>query len=203
MSAKVLTILLAVLVTIISMANALDVNATHKVTFQIKSNNENFGNITMVLFGSIVPKTVKNFATFATPAGFNGKTYKGSIFHRVIKKFMIQGGDMIKKDGTGSASIYGGRFDDENFTLKHSEPGLLSMANAGKNTNGCQFFITTVATAWLNDKHVVFGKVIDGMDVVHKIENVKTGAHDKPLHDVVIAETHVEEVQQKVTLKNQ
>ena len=148
----------------------------------------------MKLYMDITPKTAENFRALCTGEKGVGKLgkplhYKGCAFHRVIKDFMIQGGDFTKGDGTGGESIYGEKFADENFAMKHTRGGLLSMANAGQNTNGSQFFITSTSTPHLDGKHVVFGHVVSGMDIVRQMEKVeKETGKDKPLQDLVIVD---------------
>ncbi|KAG5124959.1 hypothetical protein JHK82_031696 [Glycine max] len=160
---------------------------THKVYFDVEINGKEAGRIVMGLFGKAVPKTAGEKGT-----GKSGKPlhYKGSSFHRIIPSFMLQGGDFTHGNGMGGESIYGEKFADENFKLKHTGPGLLSMANAGPDTNGSQFFITTVTTSWLDGRHVVFGRVLSGLDVVYNIEAEGTQS-GTPKSKVVIVDSGV------------
>lgn len=168
--------------------------ANPKCFLDVSIGGELEGRILIELFSDVVPKTAENFRALCTgEKGIGPNTgvplhFKGSCFHRVIKSFMIQGGDISAGDGTGGESIYGLKFEDENFELKHERKGMLSMANSGPNTNGSQFFITTTRTPHLDGKHVVFGKVLKGMGVVRSIEHTPVGERDCPTVDVVIAD---------------
>ena len=177
--------LFTALVALVRASDPLD-TITQKVYFDIEVDGESYGRIIFGLFGNTVPKTAANFATLcdgSAGVGNAGKPlhFKGSKFHRIIPGFMAQGGDFTMGNGTGGESIYGNKFNDENFTIKHTKPYLLSMANSGANTNGSQFFITFKSTPWLDGRHVVYGEVVEGSDIVDALEKLgsNSGATSK------------------------
>ena len=189
MKSYLLVGLLAATATLTS-AETID-TVTSKVFFDIEIDGEKAGRIVFGLFGETVPKTAENFRALCTGekgVGNAGKAlhFKNSLFHRIIPGFMAQGGDFTNGDGRGGESIYGSRFNDENFKLKHTKPMLLSMANAGPNTNGSQFFITFKETPWLDGRHVVFGEVIEGQNIVNELEKIGTGSGSTKKKAVIV-----------------
>ncbi|XP_068141753.1 peptidyl-prolyl cis-trans isomerase, rhodopsin-specific isozyme [Drosophila tropicalis] len=169
-------------------AIALSFTVTSRIYMDVKHNKQPLGRITFGLFGKLAPKTVANFRHICL-RGINGSSYVGARFHRIVDRFLVQGGDIVNGDGTGSISIYGAYFEDEAKALdiEHNRPGYLGMANRGPNTNGCQFYVTTVGAQWLDGKHTVFGKVLEGMDTIYAIEDVKTDTDDFPMEPVIIS----------------
>ena len=185
---------LALATTVMAGGDPID-TITQKVYFDVEIDGEKTGRIVFGMFGNTVPRTVSNFAQLATGeagTGNSGKPlhFKGSAFHRIIPGFMAQGGDFTLGDGRGGESVFGNKFEDENFLLKHTKPMLLSMANAGPNTNGSQFFITFAATPWLDGRHVVFGEVIEGEEIVQALERIGSGS-GKTSKKAVIADCGV------------
>ncbi|XP_067624732.1 peptidyl-prolyl cis-trans isomerase, rhodopsin-specific isozyme [Eurosta solidaginis] len=178
--------ILFALTSLLVVAQGLSFIVTSKIYIDVKHQKKPLGRIVLGLFGKIAPRTVANFRHICM-RGINGTTYVGSKFHRVINRFLIQGGDIVNGDGTGSTSIYGDYFEDEALNVQHIRPGYVGMANRGPDTNGCQFYVTTISAPWLDGKHTVFGKVLDGMDTVHAIEDVKTDRDDFPMDPVTIS----------------
>lgn len=214
---KLLSALVLIWIAAISLCDAAKVKVTNKVFFDVAIGGQKIGRVVIGLFGDVVPKTAENCKSlffmqccpniFSSCSGHWGKGIRLQglqvsscnqgeinlirlklITHYSTQNFMIQGGDITQGNGMGGKSIYGERFKDENFNLKHSKAGLLSMANAGPNSNGSQFFITTVVTSWLDGRHVVFGEVLEGMDVVTTIENTQTSGSDVPVKDAIIVD---------------
>eukprot|EP00540_Astrosyne_radiata_P015745 CAMPEP_0116841000 /NCGR_PEP_ID=MMETSP0418-20121206/10678_1 /TAXON_ID=1158023 /ORGANISM="Astrosyne radiata, Strain 13vi08-1A" /LENGTH=194 /DNA_ID=CAMNT_0004471371 /DNA_START=79 /DNA_END=663 /DNA_ORIENTATION=+ len=190
---KSLLSFLCLALSVLSVLGASEPTVTHKVFFDVQVAGGSGGRIVLGLFGETVPKTAENFRALCTGekgVGKSGKPlhYKGSTFHRIIPNFMIQGGDFTMGNGRGGESIYGEKFADENFELKHEGPMYLSMANAGPNTNGSQFFITTVKTPWLDGRHVVFGKVLEGDDVIKMVEEQGSNS-GQPKNTVTIVDS--------------
>lgn len=158
---------------------------TSQVYMEFTQERQPLGRVVFGLFGEDSPKTVDNFRAICMH-GIDGRTYEGSHIHRIVERFMIQGGDIVSGDGHGAVSIYGKYFEDENVGINHTGPGFVGMTNRGPDTNGCQFYVTTMATPWLNGRHTIFGKVVDGQGIIHAIEKTKTDSDDVPVKPVTI-----------------
>jgi len=180
---------------------ASEFKVTHKVFFDIEIAGAPQPRVVLGLFGETVPRTVQNFVTLATD-GFDGHKYQGTKIHRVLKQFMVIGGDVVSDDGQGSLSIFGKHFADENFAVKHTSAGYISMYNTGPDTNGCQWFISLIPTHYLDGKHVSFGKVLEGMETLEKIEFVEIDWDMKPFEPVVIVKSGTLKVEKPFMISN-
>jgi len=180
---------------------ASEYKVTHKVFFDIEIAGKPQPRVVVGLFGETVPRTVQNFLTFATD-GFDGKKYQGTNMHRVLKTFMVIGGDVVNNDGSGQTSIFGPTFADENFAVKHTAAGYISMYNTGPDTNGCQFFISLIPTRYLDEKHVAFGKVVEGFETLETIEMVETDWDMKPFEPVTVVKSGSLKVDEPFMISN-
>lgn len=180
-------LLLLLLASLAASCEGAKYRVTSQVFMKFRHGNEPMGKVVIGLFGEDAPKTVDNFRALCI-RGIGGRTYAGTRIHRIIERFLIQGGDLVSDDGSGAISIYGEYFEDENMSINHTGPGFLGMANRGPDTNGCQFYVTAMATPWLDGKHTIFGKVVEEQGIIHAIEKVKTDSDDHPLKSVYITE---------------
>lgn len=179
-------LLLLSLLALCALVSGTHFTVTSQVYVDFEHDGRPIGRTAIGLFGDLAPRTVANFRRLCID-GIDGRSYAGTPIHRIIDKFMIQGGDIVSGDGRGSTSIYGPYFDDEHLLINHTGPGFLAMANRGPHTNGCQFYITTMSAPWLDGKHTIFGKVVRGQGYVHTIERVATDTDDAPVRPVRIA----------------
>lgn len=197
----VLSLLLVLALSMSPFTDAAKYRVTSQVYMKFRHGQQPLGKVVFGLFGDDAPRTVKNFRELCT-TGVDGMTYTGTYIHRIIERFLIQGGDVVSGDGNGAISIYGEHFEDENTSINHTGPGFLGMANRGPDTNGCQFYVTAMATPWLDGKHTIFGKVVDEQAIIHAIEKVKTDSDDQPLKPVVITECGDEPLKSPFTVSD-
>lgn len=194
-------VLLLVAAAALSSGEAAQYRVTSQVYMKFRHGTQPLGKVVFGLFGEDAPKTVENFRQLCIN-GVDGMSYTGTYIHRIIERFLIQGGDVVSGVGNGAISIYGQHFEDENLTINHTGPGFLGMANRGPDTNGCQFYVTAMATPWLNGKHTIFGKVVEEQAIIHAIEKVKTDSDDSPLKPVVITECGDEPMNKPFTVSD-
>lgn len=184
---QLLLLLLLIITPSLRLVRATHFTVTSQIYLDFEHDGQLIGRTTIGLFGEMAPRTVANFRQLCLQGIDGHGSYVGTRMHRIIDKFMVQGGDVVAGDGSGSISIYGRYFDDELLTINHTGPGFLAMANKGPNTNGCQFYITTMAAPWLDGQHTIFGKVVNGQGYVHMVEKVRTDTDDVPERPVIVS----------------